>query len=151
VSVTVGTVYLLHFDAPFAHAKHYTGWSADLPARLAEHEAGQGARLTEVVAEAGIRWVLARTWPGVTRAYERSLKNRGGAARYCPACGVHPKPWPPSPHWTAIVKGGAAIGLEAECRSCHQRKNLFAFLGNTRRLCVDCADTPDTARPRCAA
>ncbi|HEV2344502.1 MAG TPA: hypothetical protein VGS97_10455 [Actinocrinis sp.] len=47
---TVGTVYLPHFDAPFGHAKHYTGWSADLPARLAEHGAGRGARLTELLA-----------------------------------------------------------------------------------------------------
>lgn len=141
-TAVVGTVYLLHFDAPFGHAKHYTGWSADLPARLAEHEAGRGARLTEVVAEAGIRFVLTRTWPGVTRVFERSLKNRGGAARYCPGCGVRPKPWPSSPHWTAIVQDGVAIGLEAECRACHQRKALFAFLGNTRRrLCLTCAET----------
>ena len=41
-----GVIYLLHLDAPgYAHAKHYTGWTADLPARLALHEAGQAARL----------------------------------------------------------------------------------------------------------
>jgi predicted GIY-YIG superfamily endonuclease len=142
----VGTVYLLHFDTAFGHAKHYTGWSADLPARLAEHEAGRGARLTEVVADAGIRWVLTRTWPGVTRAYERCLKNQGGAARRCPACGIHPKPAPPSPHWTAVLRGGVAITLEAECHRCHQRKSVFAFLGNTRRrLCTTCADSAPLA------
>jgi predicted GIY-YIG superfamily endonuclease len=138
----VGTVYLLHFDTAFGHAKHYTGWSSDLPARLAEHEAGRGARLTEVVADAGIRWTLTRTWPGVTRAYERALKNQGGAARRCPACGIHPKPAPPSPHWNAVLRGGALVCIEAECRACHQRKPLFAFTPNTRRrLCVQCEET----------
>ena len=87
----VGTVYLLHFDTPLGHAKHYTGWSANLAARLAEHAAGHGARLTEVVAAAGIGWTLARTWPNVTRAYERRLKNQGGAARRCPLCGITPR------------------------------------------------------------
>ncbi|MGH6655014.1 MAG: hypothetical protein ACRDVE_07380 [Actinocrinis sp.] len=141
MNATVGTVYLLHFDTPFGHARHYTGWSADLPARLAEHEAGRGARLTEVVAQAGIRWTLTRTWPGVTRQVERRLKNQGGASRRCPACGAHPKPAPPSPHWSAMLRGDLVIGLEAECRNCHQRKALFAFLGNTRRrLCNQCAD-----------
>jgi len=143
----VGTVYLLHFDAPFGHAKHYTGWSADLPARLAEHEAGRGARLTEVVCDAGIRWVLSRTWPGVTRDYERSLKRQGGAARRCPACGVHPRPAPLSPHWSAVLVNGCAVNLEAECRRCKQRKPIFAFLGNTRlRICTTCADAPASVR-----
>jgi hypothetical protein len=120
-------------------------WSADLPARLAAHEGGRGARLTEVVREAGIRFVLARTWPGVTRAYERALKRQGGAARRCPACGVHPRPAPSSPHWSAVLRNGVAVSLEAECRRCHQRKPLFAFLGNTRRrLCLDCS-TPELA------
>ncbi len=41
-----GTVYLLHFDRPYVHAGHYTGWTTDLPARLAEHASGHGARLT---------------------------------------------------------------------------------------------------------
>jgi hypothetical protein len=32
-----GMVYLLHFDRPFRHARHYCGWTTDLAARLAEH------------------------------------------------------------------------------------------------------------------
>ena len=36
------TVYLIHFDVPYAHARHYTGWTAsDLQGRLAEHAAGR--------------------------------------------------------------------------------------------------------------
>ena len=85
-----GTVYLLHFDEPYRHARHYLGWAGDLDTRLAEHAAGSGARLTAVVRAAGIGWTLARTWSG-TRTRERQLKRQGGAARRCPLCGVHPR------------------------------------------------------------
>jgi predicted GIY-YIG superfamily endonuclease len=61
------------------------GWTEDLPARLARHRAGDGARLLAVIKTAGIGWTLARTWPG-TRALERRLKRRGGHARLCPIC-----------------------------------------------------------------
>jgi predicted GIY-YIG superfamily endonuclease len=88
--MVTGTVYLLHFDRPYAHARHYTGWTSDLTARLAEHANGHGARLPAVVRSAGIGWELARTWTG-TRALERSLKRRHGASRYCPLCGAHPR------------------------------------------------------------
>ncbi len=66
-------------------------WTADLAARLAEHAGGQGARLLQVIQQAGIGWTLASTWPG-TRARERALKREGGAARRCPLCGVQPRP-----------------------------------------------------------
>ena len=87
-----GTVYLLHFDRRYGHPGHYTGWTSDLTARLAEHAAGRGARLLAVITEAGIGWHLARTWVGC-RSLERALKRQGGASRRCPAFGVHP----PSP------------------------------------------------------
>jgi hypothetical protein len=80
------TVYLIHFDVPYAHARHYTGWTAsDLQGRLAEHAAGRGARLMAVITQAGIGWTLARTWEG-SRARERQLKRQGGASRRCPIC-----------------------------------------------------------------
>jgi predicted GIY-YIG superfamily endonuclease len=82
-----GTVYLLHFDQPYEHAKHYTGWAREgrLEERLEEHATGRGANLTAVVLAAGITWTLARTWPG-TRRRERQLKKQGGASRHCPVC-----------------------------------------------------------------
>jgi predicted GIY-YIG superfamily endonuclease len=80
-----GLVYLLHFSVPYQHARHYTGWTRDLDARLALHQAGGGARLLQVIAQAGIEWTLARTWPG-DRARERQLKRQGGASRRCPLC-----------------------------------------------------------------
>lgn len=85
-----GVVYLLHFSVPYRHARHYTGWTTDLPARLATHQAGHGARLLTVITEHGIAWALARTWSG-SRHRERALKRQGGAARRCPLCGVRPR------------------------------------------------------------
>jgi predicted GIY-YIG superfamily endonuclease len=80
-----GVVYLLHFEQPYKHAKHYLGWSEDLDSRIAAHDAGKGSNLVAVVAAAGIAWTIARTWNG-TRARERQLKKQGGASRFCPVC-----------------------------------------------------------------
>lgn len=91
MSTRTGTVYLLHFDQPYRHARHYLGWARDVDARLAAHQAGHGARLLAVIQTAGISWTLARTWTG-TRHRERQLKRMGGASRRCPLCGVRPKP-----------------------------------------------------------
>jgi predicted GIY-YIG superfamily endonuclease len=85
-----GTVYLIHFDRPYKHAKHYCGWARDLPARLADHAAGRGPRLMAVIAAAGIGWRLARTWSG-GRTLERRIKDQGSLARHCPLCGVTPR------------------------------------------------------------
>jgi predicted GIY-YIG superfamily endonuclease len=79
------TVYLLHFDRPYAHARHYLGYAADLDARLAQHASGNGARLLQVVMEAGISWTLARTWPG-GREVEHRLKRQKNSPRLCPIC-----------------------------------------------------------------
>ena len=86
-------VYTLHFDPPYRPspdappykmAGHYTGWAANLEKRLAAHEAGRGARLTQVQAEAGGTWRVAAVEPG-TRYRERQLKNHS-ASRRCPIC-----------------------------------------------------------------
>ena len=156
VSNLTGTVYLLHFDTAFGHARHYTGWTNDLAARLAQHAAGRGARLTEVVKDAGIGWRLARTWPNATRTFERKLKNQGGASRRCPACGITPRtlntlpdvlpawatenaaggPW----HWAT---SRPTAGATAECEACHAPKRLFDFdlSDPVRRVCWDCAES----------
>jgi len=86
-----GTVYLIHLDTPYKHARHYTGWTHDLDARLEEHRNGRGARLMEVIKDAGITWRLARTWPG-TRVRERAIKDRHEAPRLCPYCTPQPLP-----------------------------------------------------------
>lgn len=82
---TSGTCYLLHFSANYRHARHYLGWTTNLDSRLDAHRTGQGARLMEVIRDAGLTFELSRTWQG-DRHLERRLKNRGGHARLCPIC-----------------------------------------------------------------
>lgn len=85
-----GVIYLLHLDRPYRHARHYCGWTTNLPERLAAHASGRGARLLEVVAAEGIGWQLSRIWVG-DRHRERAIKNQGGLSRSCPMCGVTPR------------------------------------------------------------
>jgi hypothetical protein len=85
-----GTVYLLHLDPAYRHARHYV-WTRDLAARLEAHRAGQGARLMEVVKKAGGSFRLARTWTG-GRDRERAIKNRHEAPKLCPVCSPEPRP-----------------------------------------------------------
>jgi len=81
-------VYLLHFEQRYEHAGHYTGHADDFGIRVGEQASGdsRAARLLQVIAQAGIGFRLARVWPGASKGYERSLKNSGGASRYCPIC-----------------------------------------------------------------
>ncbi len=78
-------VYLIHFNTPLFHAKHYMGSTDSLKRRLAEHRSGNGSRLMEVITEKGIGWQLAKTWPG-GRAEERKLKRQKHGPRLCPIC-----------------------------------------------------------------
>lgn len=80
------TVYLLHFDRPYRHARHYLGYADDLHARLVQHRKGAGARLIQVIVQAGIDWRLARTWEGGDRTLERRLKKQKNSPRLCPNC-----------------------------------------------------------------
>jgi predicted GIY-YIG superfamily endonuclease len=85
--VTPGIVYLLHFDRPYHHARHYLGWTnCDLEQRLEHHVTGHGARLMQVITEAGIGFQVARTWPGADRHFERRLKKWKGSGKFCPLC-----------------------------------------------------------------
>lgn len=92
MGVSVGTVYLIHFERPIGdlenprgQARHYLGYTEDLEGRLQAHRSGNGARLMEVVSEMDIEWTVARTWPG-DRALERRLKNRHNSPKLCPIC-----------------------------------------------------------------
>ncbi len=113
-------VYLLHFhwpprlvDGEFRevppagfHARHYCGWTTDLPSRLRDHLAGvyirgekqrgRGARLVAAAIAAGATVEVARIWYA-PRAFEQHLKQRrkGGSTRcgakkaltkLCPIC-----------------------------------------------------------------
>lgn len=83
--MSAGTVYLLHFDRPYHHAAHYIGWTEGLERRIQQHQCGDGARLITVVVNAGITFVLARTWAG-DRTLKRRIKTLGSARRVCPIC-----------------------------------------------------------------
>lgn len=86
-------LYLLHFDRPYKHAKHYLGYARDVPTlhqRVDQHyEASYGDgkhhRLMQAVRRAGISFTLARVWDEGTRADEKK-KKQNGHARRCPLC-----------------------------------------------------------------
>src|SRR3982750_4801908 len=76
---TQGYVYILHFDRPLgnldnlrAQAAHYCGFAEDLPARLAKHAAGKGAKLTAAAVAQGITYHVY-AWPAQLRQ-EQLLK-----------------------------------------------------------------------------
>jgi hypothetical protein len=85
-SAAEARVYLLHFDRPLAHARHYVGvdLDGDPHRRLAEHLAGQGSPLVRAVVAAGIGVDLVLSAPG-DRKLERRWHNRHGT-RICPRC-----------------------------------------------------------------
>src|SRR3954452_8463461 len=68
-----GTVYVLHFEPAYHHARHYIGWAVSVEPRLAEHMAGSGSPLVRAAIAAGVRVELAATIPG-SRYLERRLK-----------------------------------------------------------------------------
>ena len=77
--------YLIHFDQPYKHARHYLGSTRDLERRLERHRDGSGARLLQVLNQQGIGYTVARTWEG-GRAKEIELKAQKNAPRLCPIC-----------------------------------------------------------------
>lgn len=95
-------LYLLHFDQRLHHAGHYLGSSEHLIARLARHDDGTGARLTQVLVEKGITWHVSGLWvphqacPLHIREIERISKRRHNGASYCPECSSRSV----TPYWT---------------------------------------------------
>lgn len=82
-------IYLLHFNTPFKHAKHYLGfveYNHGLESRLKKHAGGTGSKLMAAISRAGIGFSLARLWPNGDRNYERHLKNLKATTRLCPIC-----------------------------------------------------------------
>ena len=86
-------VYLLHFDRPYQHARHYAGFAEDdqLIDRIEVHRRatdgdGKHHRLMQVIRAAGIGFSLVRVWRGKDRTFERRLKDRNNLSRECPIC-----------------------------------------------------------------
>ncbi len=97
-ATTWGFCYLLHFSAPLgnlknvrAQAQHYIGFAADdgsgvgLEHRIAEHLAGDGARITKAALANGIAVELVAAWHAPL-SFEKRLKARKEAPRLCPVC-----------------------------------------------------------------
>lgn len=81
-----GTVYLIHLSEPIAgRSQHYIGWAKYLPARIAHHKSGTGARFLQVAVQLHIAFDVVATWEG-NREFERKLKNRKKARMLCPIC-----------------------------------------------------------------
>lgn len=84
-----GYLYILHFDEPLHHAKHYSGSTKNLRQRLVAHASGAGSKLTKWLADHGLNWRLGAvaTAPGnKLRAIERELKARKNACDFCAIC-----------------------------------------------------------------
>jgi predicted GIY-YIG superfamily endonuclease len=92
-----GTIYLIHFDEPLSHARHYIGWTQDEMVRVELHQGGRGSRLLAAVQAQGIPWRVVRRWRG-TRDQERYLKNQRHGPAFCPVCSgrVRSPRWPTS-------------------------------------------------------
>lgn len=81
-------VYVLHIEPPYKHAKHYIGFTTrSFEARIADHLSGRGSPLVKAAIDAGCSVTLAHKWSCGTRGFERHLKNRKEAPRWCKCCG----------------------------------------------------------------
>jgi hypothetical protein len=82
------TVYLLHFEPAYRHARHYVGSTETrlLPSRLARHARGQGARLVRAALAAGCKITLTKVWHTPTRELEKKIKRAGHHKAKCPLC-----------------------------------------------------------------
>lgn len=81
-------IYLIHFDRPLAHARHYIGYTesaATLPARIEAHRSGNGAKILKALNGHGIGYKVVMTWRG-DRRQERKLKNKKKSSSLCPIC-----------------------------------------------------------------
>lgn len=78
-------VYLIHFDRPIFHSRHYLGCTSSLRARLLRHALGNGANLLRVARHRDIEWTVARIWRAGFDV-ERNLKDLKNMPRYCPMC-----------------------------------------------------------------
>lgn len=117
-----GYVYVLCFDRPFSHARHYIGCSTDLRGRLRTHARGAGARIVKAAAAVGIGFTLGAVGccnVATLRRLERQAKDWHGAAGFCVRCagesvraipGTRPYPLEELPF------PGASAAL-AECQS----------------------------------
>lgn len=78
-------MYLLHFDRPYHHARHYVGFTTNLDQRVERHRAGRGSPLVQAASEAGIAFKVVRVWYNVTAQFERRVHHMQKKL-LCPVC-----------------------------------------------------------------
>lgn len=106
-------VYVLCFERPVAHAKHYIGFvvggAEAKDRRLKRHLAGRGNPL---VCEAGKRGAVrtAKFWAGGCRNFERWLKNRRDVSNWCPICARGKRSIPTMAAWRRLQCRSQASG-----------------------------------------
>lgn len=91
----ISGVYVICFEEPIAHARHYCGASDDVVFRLLAHRAGRGSALTRraVLNNIGMRIgrVLRSQDPW---SAERQLKAAKDSSRFCLGCCGAWRKWP---------------------------------------------------------
>lgn len=84
-----GYVYVLCFDRPFSHARHYIGCTTDPRGRMRCHARGRGATIVRRAAEQGIGFSVGAVGScslAVLRRLERHAKDWKNAERFCERC-----------------------------------------------------------------
>lgn len=84
-----GYVYVLHFDSPLAHARHYIGCTMDPRARLIAHAQGRTAAIMRAVKSECITFrlgALGTTHKAGMRRIERQVKDWHQGEQFCAAC-----------------------------------------------------------------
>ncbi len=82
----IGSVYLVHSARAHRGAKHYLGFSTNIPERVKAHKAGRGAPLLGAMTERGIPWRVVRTWQRRDGYFEQFLKRKFELKELCPVC-----------------------------------------------------------------
>jgi predicted GIY-YIG superfamily endonuclease len=122
-------IYLIHFAPAYKHAKHYLGYADDIEPRIHAHLHGRGARLTQVVRDAGCTLLLVRIWEGENRTTERKFKRRSHVPKLCPICNDLPVQMPLFPYLPAYVPPGELQQPESNCgnEQPQHTESLFDF------------------------
>ena len=114
-SGVVGTVYVLHLEPAYRHARHYVGWTAgDVDARVAMHLQGAGSPLLRAAVRAGVDVQLVATYPG-SRHLERRLKRWHTPGSSAPPAAHGAAGAPADAPRRTIGAGAFARALHAHC------------------------------------
>jgi predicted GIY-YIG superfamily endonuclease len=82
-------VYTLHSSVGLGsrEIRHYTGYACDIDKRVAQHRAGQGAKITREMVRQGGKLTLAHVREGATPSDERRIKRlKRSASLVCSIC-----------------------------------------------------------------